>query len=317
MRFGMTVPLPGVTLREHRDYVLELADLGYTDLWSAEADGHDAFAPLVLASQWVPELRLGTAIVPVFTRGPLLVAQSAASLADASGGRFVLGLGTSSNVIVERWNGIPFARPYERARDTLRCVKALLAGEKVTVDYETFAVHGARLSAPPAEPVPVMLAALRPGMLRLAGREADGAIVNWLSAEDVRTIAPYVRETDAQREIVARVFVFPTVDAEEARALGRRMITAYLNVGVYAAFHEWLGRGEILAPMWAAWKAGERKAALDAVPDSLVDDLLIHGPPEACRERIEAYREAGATTPVVMLLGGGDSGTAARLLAPR
>jgi len=316
-RYGVTLPLPGLPLKEHRDLVGELADLGYTDLWSAEADGCDAFTPLVLASQWAPQLRLGTAIVPAFTRGPLTLAQSAATLANLSGGQFVLGVGTSSDVIVERWNGIPFERPYQRVRDTVRCVRALLAGEKVTADYETFSVKGAKLAEPAAHPVPVMVAALRPGMLRLAGREAGGAVINWLSAGDVRTVAPYVREIDPAQEIVARIFVCPTADTERARAIGRRLVTAYLNVPVYAAFHDWLGRGDVLSKMWEAWRSGDRQGALDAVPDFVVDDLLIHGPPAACREHIEAYREAGVTTPVLFLVGPDDLTTALRDLAPR
>jgi probable F420-dependent oxidoreductase len=315
-RYGVTLPLPGLPLTEHRDLIIELADLGYTDLWSAEADGCDAFTPLVLASQWAPQLRLGTAIVPAFTRGPLTMAQSAAALANLSGGRLVLGVGTSSDVIVERWNGIPFDRPYQRVRDVVRCVTALLAGEKVTADYETFSVKAAKLAEPAGHPVPVMVAALRSGMLRLAGREADGAIINWLSAGDVRTVAPYVRETDPAKEIVARIFVCPTDDAERARAIGRRLITAYLNVPVYAAFHEWLGRGEVLAKMWEAWRAGDRQGALEAVPDALVDDLLVHGPPAACRDHIEAYREAGATTPLLFLVAPDNLPTALRELAP-
>jgi probable F420-dependent oxidoreductase len=315
-RYGVTLPLPGLPLTGHRELLVELADLGYTDLWSAEADGCDAFTPLVLASQWAPQLRLGTAIVPAFTRGPLTMAQSAAALANLSGGRLVLGVGTSSDVIVQRWNGMAFEQPYQRVRDVVRCVTALLAGEKVTADYETFSVKGAKLAEPTAHPVPVMVAALRSGMLRLAGREADGAIINWLSAGDVRTVAPYVRETDPAKEIVARIFVCPTADAERARAIGRRMITAYLNVPVYAAFHEWLGRGEVLAKMWDAWRGGDRQGALDAVPDDLVDELLVHGPPAACRERIEAYREAGATTPVLFLVAPDDLPTALRELAP-
>jgi len=318
-RYGMTVPVPGIPLAGQRDLVAEMADLGYTDLWTGEADGHDAFTPLVLASQWAPGLRLGTAIVPAFTRGPLVIAQSAASAAQAAragGGEFVLGLGTSSDVIVERWNGVPFDRPLARVRDTVRCVKALLAGEKVSERYETFSVSGARLAEPPGGPVPVMAAALRPGMLRLAGREADGAIINWLAADDVPTVAPYIRETDPATEIVARIFVCPTADADRARAAGRRMITAYLNVPVYAAFHQWLGRGEALGPMWDAWRAGDRAGALAAVPDAVVDELLIHGPPEECRERVEAYRAAGVTTPVLMLIAPDDPAAAVRALAP-
>jgi len=316
-RHGITIPFDGVSLADHRDWFRELVDLGYTDVWSSEANGTDAFTPLALAAAWAPELRLGCAIVPAYTRGPGLMAMSVASMAEAAPGRFAFGIGTSSDVIVERWNGIPFDKPYQRVRDTVRCVKALLTGQKVTEEYETFAVSGMRLAEPPGVPVPIMVAALRPGMLRLAGRESDGAIINWLSADDVRTVAPYVRESDPGKEIVARIFVCPTADVDKARAIGRRMVTAYLNVPVYAAFHDWLGRGDQLAKMWAAWREGDRAGALDDVPDRVVDELLVHGPPEACREQIEAYREAGVTTPVPLLVAPADTAAALRGLAAR
>ncbi len=103
-------------------------------------------------------------------------------------------------------------------------------------------------------------------------------------------------------ELIARVFVCPTADAEVARAIGRRLITSYLTVGVYAAFHAWLGRGEALAPMQAAWAAGDRKQALAAVPDHVVDELVVHGSAQACRERIAEYHEHGLDTPVIGLI---------------
>jgi alkanesulfonate monooxygenase SsuD/methylene tetrahydromethanopterin reductase-like flavin-dependent oxidoreductase (luciferase family) len=107
-RYGMTIPFDGAPLGAQRDRIVELADLGYTDVWSSEANGADAFTPLALTSVWAPSLRLGTAIVPAFTRGPACLAQSVGSLAQAAPGRVALGIGTSSDVIVEGWNGIPF-----------------------------------------------------------------------------------------------------------------------------------------------------------------------------------------------------------------
>ncbi|MCR9097290.1 MAG: LLM class F420-dependent oxidoreductase [bacterium] len=317
-RFGMSLPIGGVPLHEHRDWILELADLGYTDLWSSEAGGHDGFTPLALAAAWAPEMRLGIAIIPAFTRGPALLAQSAASLAEAAPGRFVMGIGTSSNVIVENWNGIPFEEPYKRTRDTVNFMRQALAGEKVTETFDSFDVKGFRLQMPPPDPQPpILIAALRQGMLRLAGKVGDGAILNWLSAEDVKTVAPYVHEGGPDKEIVARLFVIPTADREKARAIARRGAAAYLNVPVYAAFHEWLGRGDQLKGMWDAWKAGDRKAALEAIPDEIVDDLVIHGSPEECREHIERYREAGVTTPALAILYADDQRQAMRDLAPR
>ena len=278
-RVGVTVPIPGVRLHEHREWYEEIAALGYTDVWTGEANSHDGFTPLALAAAWAPTLRSGIAIAPVFTRGPALLAQTAASMADAAPGRFALGIGASSPAIVERWNAIPFDAAFERTRDVLRFLRPALAGEKVTARYDTFEVQGFRLGVVPEEPPPVLVAALRPRMLRLAGEEGDGAIVNWLSADDVTQVAPYVGD----KEIVARIFVVPSDDFAAVRTFAARQITSYLTVGAYAKFQEWLGRGPALTPMWEAWAAGDRARALDLVPDEVVDDLIVWGTPEQIR----------------------------------
>jgi len=293
-RWGVTIPFDGTPLHAQRDLIAEVADLGFTDVWSAESMGHDAFTPLALASVWAPSLRLGQAIVPAYTRGPALLAQQAASLCDAAPGRVVLGIGTSSNVIVERWNDVPFEKPYQRVRDTVRFLRAALSGEKITADYETFSVDGFRLGVKVEKQPQILIAALRQGMLRLAGREGDGAIINWLSAEDVRTVVPHVGEG---KEIAARIFVFPVDDPDLAHAVGKRAIASYLTVPVYAAFHEWLGRGEQLADLWRLWKEGDRKAASESIPDEVVDDLLVWGSPESIREHLGRYVANGVTTP--------------------
>src|SRR6202521_1324736 len=122
-RYGMTIPFDGVPLADHRAWFEELAELGYTGLWSSEANGTDAFTPLALAAAWTPSMRLGTAIVPSYTRGPGLMAMSVAAMAEAAPGRFVFGIGTSSNVIVESWNDIPFDKPYQKTRDMVMFLK--------------------------------------------------------------------------------------------------------------------------------------------------------------------------------------------------
>ena len=316
--YGMTIPFDGVPLHEQRDWIVELADLGYTDVWSSEANGADGFTPLALASVWAPSLRLGSAIVPSFTRGPATLAQCVASLADAAPGRVAFGIGTSSNVIVERWNDIPFEEPFKKTRDTVRFLRTALTGEKVKEQYDTFSVNGFKLGLVPEQQPKILVAALRQGMLRLAGKEGDGAIVNWLGADDVSTVAPYVHEGGADKEVVARIFVAPTEDRDTVMALGRYAIAAYLTVPVYAEFHRWLGREEMLQPMWDLWKAGDRKAALAAIPDELVDTLIVHGSPEACREHIGRYQENGITTPALAILPFGlDQRQAIRDLAPR
>jgi len=300
-RWGITVPFEGVPLADQRPLFEQLPDLGYTDVWSAESNGADGFTPLALASVWAPSLRLGNAIIPAYTRGPATLAMCAATMAAAAPGRFVLGVGSSSNVIVEKWNDIPFEEPYKKVRDTVRFLRAAMTGEKVKEHYDTFDVDGFRLGLVPPEPPKILVAALRSGMLRLAGREADGAIVNWLSSDDVATVAPYVREAGADKEIAARIFVAPTTDAETARGVAKFAIAAYMTVPVYRAFHEWLGRTE-LQPMWDAWAAGDRKAAVASIPDSVADALVIHGAPEYCRERLQAYVDNGVTTPIAALL---------------
>ncbi|HEX5067895.1 MAG TPA: LLM class F420-dependent oxidoreductase [Myxococcota bacterium] len=318
MRYGVTIPFDGIPLGQQRAAIEELEARGYTDLWSAESSGTDGFTPLVLASQWAPSLRLGCAIFPVYTRGPALLAMSVASLCQAAPGRVVVGLGSSSNVIVEQWNGIPFEKPYQRTRDTALFLREALRGEKVTHAYETFSVKSFRLGVAVPEQPKILIAALRQGMLGLAGKVGDGAILNWLSAGDVKKVVPHVKKHGAEKEIVARLFVCPNPDSEKVRAMGRMAVSAYLNVPVYRAFHEWLGRQPELHGMWERWGAGDRKGAVAAIPDRVVDDLIIHGSPEACREHIARYVEAGVDTPVLALLPlGMDPLRAARELAPR
>ena len=313
-RHGITIPFDGVSLADHRDWFRELVDLGYTDVWSSEANGTDAFTPLALAAAWAPELRLGCAIVPAYTRGPALMAMSVAAMAEAAPGRFAFGIGTSSDVIVGRWNDIPFEEPYKKTRDMVRFLKQALTGEKIDAEYDTFKVKGFRLGRKPPEVPPILVGALRPGMLRLGGREGDGAIINWLSADDVKQVAPEVGEG---KEIVARIFVCPTEDADTARGIGRFAIAAYLNVPVYAAFHEWVGRGDDLKGMWDNWKAGDRKAATAAIPDHVIDDLIVHGSPAQCREHIARYVENGVTTPApAVIMPGVDLRQVIRDLAP-
>ena len=154
-------------------------------------------------------------------------------------------------------------------------------------------------------------------MLGLAASEADGALLGLVTAEDVARIAPLVRAKDASRDVVLRLAVCPIEDAERARAIGRRMLAAYLNVPSYARMHAWLGRGDLLAPLRDAWRARDREAAERALPDDLVDGLFIHGSADSCREQIARFVEAGVSTPLIgLFLPGVDLGDALRGLAP-
>ena len=316
-RHGLTVPFAG-PLHSQRERFEELVELGYTDVWSAESDGFDGLTTLALASAWAPSLRLGTAVLPVYTRGPALLAQSAASLASAAPGRFVLGIGSSSDVIVSRWNAGSFDRPYSRVRDTIRFLRAALSGGKVTEDYDTFSVRGFRLGVKVEAPVPIFVAALRERMLRLAASEGDGAIINWLSTQDAVRVSAIVRDESTTAEIVARIFVLPTPDRDAALATGRFILAAYLNVPVYRAFHTWLGRADALGEHWAQWEAGDRRGSLGKIPEQVVDELLVHGSPEECRAHLQRFVESGVTcpAPIVLPVEGTDSFEVVRALAP-
>ena len=129
-------------------------------------------------------------------------------------------------------------------------------------------------------------------MLKMAGRESEGAIINWLSADNVATVAGVVRAENPDAEIVARIFVAPTPDREAALSTGKFAAAAYLNVPVYKAFHEWMGRGDDLGEHWEQWAAGDRQGALEKIPDHIIDDLIVHGSPDVCRaQRAALHRQ--------------------------
>src|ERR687894_2180171 len=135
-RWGLTLPLPGTPLAAHRDLVRRAETAGYTDFWTGETAGPDGFTPLALSAAWTERARLGTGIVGVFQRGPALLAQQAAALADASEGRFVLGLGSSSDRIVEGWNQIPFERPLQKVSETVDFLRVALAGDRTDTGFK-------------------------------------------------------------------------------------------------------------------------------------------------------------------------------------
>jgi probable F420-dependent oxidoreductase len=281
----------------------EFAAAGYREVWSSEITGSDAFAPLLAAAAGRPWLRLGTAVACVFTRSPALLAMQSLTLAEASSEPVLVGIGASSQAMVTGWHGVPFTRPYTRVRDTVRFLAQAFDGGRVTYHGESFGIDGFRLARTPPQRPRFLVAALREKMLRLAGTEADGTVLNWLSPDDVRKVVPFVLEGNPDAEIAARLFVVAAADRQAARDYARRYITGYLTSGVYAAYQAWLGRGAALEPMWRAWQAGDRRGALAAVPDSLVDELFLTGDETQIRAGLADYVRAGVTRPVVTVVG--------------
>jgi probable F420-dependent oxidoreductase len=289
-RWGLTLPLPGLPLADHEDLVRRAEAAGYTDLWTGETAGPDGFTPLALAAAWTERARLGTGIVGVFQRGPALLAQQAAALADASGGRFVLGIGSSSDRIVEGWNGIPFERPLSRVRETLDFLEPALAGERTA--------SGFKLEQKPAHRVPVMLAALRGKMLELAVERADGAFTNFLPLAGLPQVTAQLQGAPAGFELLCRFFCIPG-EREQVEPLARFMFSSYITVPVYADFYRWLGYGEQIEPMVQAWEAGDRQAAAAAAPWELIEDMFVFGTPGQMKERLDAFVAGGITLPIL------------------
>jgi probable F420-dependent oxidoreductase len=289
-RWGLTLPLPGLSLAAHAELVRGAEAAGYTDLWSGETNGPDGFTPLALSAAWTERARLGTGIVGVFQRGPALLAQEAAALADASGGRFVLGIGSSSDRIVEGWNGIPFRRPLSKVAETLDFLRTALDGERTATGF--------KLETAPAQRVPIVLAALRGKMLELALERADGAFTNFLPLAALPKVTAQLDGAGAEFELLCRFFCLPG-EREQIEPLARFMFSSYVTVPVYAAFYRWLGYGAEIAEMVAAWEAKDRQAAAAAAPWELIEDTFVFGTPEEMKERLGAFVEGGITLPIL------------------
>ena len=296
-RLGVTVPLPGFDVKAACDLAQRAEDIGYTDAWSSEVSGPDAFSVASAVGVSTTSMRIGCAIAPSFTRSPALIAMSALAASQASRGRFCLGLGASTPTIVENWMGVPFEKPVTRTRETVEIVKRALAGDKVDFEGETARVKGFRLEGAPAE-VPIFLAALGPKMMALANERADGIALYAVTEEGVRI----ARAAAPDLELVARLICIPDQPEEEVKAFARFLLTPYIAADGYNPWIARQGFEDEARAVKTAWDARERSAAVEAVSDRLVDALVISGPAAACKERLESLRDAGLDTPVLLLI---------------
>jgi probable F420-dependent oxidoreductase len=290
-RWGLTIPFVGVPLAEHEPLIRRAEASGYDDLWSAETTGADGFTPLALAAAWTERTRLITGVVNPYTRGPSVLAQSAAALADASSGRFVLGIGSSSPAIVERWNEVPFVKPLSKVRESVQTLRPVLRGER--------GVGGFKLETAPQHEIPIIIAALRDRMVRLAAEIGDGLFCNFLPLSGVGHVVEQARGTS---EIACRFFCLAGPE-DPALGMAKWMFTAYGTTPVYAEFFRSLGWAEKLDPMLEAWNGGDRKRALELCPEDLVREIFVFGPPEAMKERLAEFEASGITSFSLLLIG--------------
>jgi probable F420-dependent oxidoreductase len=303
MRLGITVPLDGFQDPHFADLVRHAERAGFTDAWSYETFNCDAFVPVAAAAVVSERMRLGTAIVPVFTRPAALIAISAASMQRISGGRFILGVGISTPTIVEQWMGVPYKMPVARLRETVEAVRSAFTGQKVTTTGKTVHINGFRLSAPVEPPPPIYVGAQGALMLRTAGEIGDGVIVNYITPESFGPLLEHIREgargagkPTANIDIACRIIVAVDPEEEVVRENLRRELTAYVTVPQYNKFFREIGYENEARVAFEAWNAGDRKKALQSIPQSMVEQLYVVGSPDRIAKRLHEYETAGITT---------------------
>ena len=308
----MTTPLavnaqfPGMTSRDALDVVRRAWDWGYRAAWGAEVDGPDAFTILgALAA--TTDYELGVGVVPVQTRTVFILGMSAVSLAQLTGGRFSLGVGASSEVLVSRFGGQPFDRPLTNLREAVEALRPILRGERSTYDGRYVKVGGYKTPTPPPAPVPLFLGSLNPKSLRMAGELGDGLCINQIAPHHVPAMLDEVRAgaKEAGRElpsdfpVMARLFCLVTDDAPAARQILKMVFAPYVATSVYNRFYRWMGYEEEAEAIAVAAKAKDREAMANAFSDRIAEDLFVVGTADEVVARVHEYVDAGVTIPVI------------------
>lgn len=301
MRIGADVPTD-LDIQDQAEFVAWAEEHGFDDAWVAEISDPDAFVTLSAAASRTERIRLGTAIVQLGTRTVPLLAASAASLTELSGGRFVLGVGASTRAILEGWHGFTYDRPRERMSEALRLLRSLLAGERSDVQGRQIRSKGFRLRHPPSEPPRLVLAAMNERMLETAGELADGVFLNCVPVDALPRVIEAVNR-GAQRsgrddpvELLISITCQVTSDIERARARFAEDFAFYLTAPPYRSALAWYGLDEEVAVAEKAWETRDFQKVRQAITPRLIDELTMFGTAEACRERLAAYGAAGVTT---------------------
>lgn len=285
VRLGLSVPVG--SLHGLPELAREAEARGWTDVWSQEARALDAFTPLAAVGAVTSHLRLGSAIAIAALRAPGMTAMQTAALASLAPGRVVLGLGASTQVVVEQWHGVPFpAKPLTDLRERTLTIRRLLDGERV---------GGLRLEEPPSEPVPIYLAALGPRMLELS-RTVGAGVVLFLVGP--RRLSEVLQPFGGAVDSVERLFCFPG-RFQEVAAQARQAVFPYTMVPYYARSIRAQGFGEEMDAVAAAWSAGERGASAGRISDALLKELVVTGSVDEIARRVDEHRKAGLRTPIL------------------
>ena len=299
---GLAVPLA-----EFPAIAREAESRGYRTAWVGEASGAEAIVLSTLIATHTATIGIANGVIPVQTRTPIVYGQAAATLAHLAPGRFGLGLGLSSEIIVGQWHGLPFTPSIQQMREAVQIIRTAAAGERVNFEGKFYRLKNFRLAIPaPPTPPRIYLAALGPRMCELAGEVADGVLLNWIPPSAVGASLAHV-EAGARRagrrpaDVDVAVYVRTCVTDERGtvREALARDITGYAIVSVYARFFEECGYGPEVAAVNAAWKAGDRAAAVKGISERVLDGLGAVGSADHCREQLAAFARTGVT-PVVL-----------------
>jgi len=304
-RIAITIPHP-LGVQPTLEQAVWAEKEGFDDLWFADSSGVDALTTAAAVAVKTERVRIGTAIIPVFSRSPAVLASTAHVLHQLSGGRFILGLGSSSPVMMEGWHGQKFEKPLTRVKETTQLIKSMLQGEKSDFDGETISSHGYRQLPLEAGSQPVYMAGLRAKMLETAAEFSDGVIVNLFPESALPKLIDHIRiggERAGKKlediEVVCRHQVIVTEDKEKARNLIRSAFAPYYATPVYNSFLKWCGFGETADVISEGWSQKDRAKTTGALSDELVDQIAIIGSAEECQERIRGYAAGGITTHVL------------------
>ncbi len=303
-RLAVTLPA-GPRLADTIARVRRAAADGYDDAWFGDGGAPDSLTAAAAVAPHAGDMRIGCAVTPVYTRTPAVLAATANTLGQLLPGRFVMGLGSSSQTMMEGWHGVAFEKPLTRVRDTAVAVRAMLAGEKSDLQLQTLQSRGYR-QAPLERPVPIYLAALRSRMCEMAAEVGDGVIFNlWPKRalprmiEHVRIGAERAGKDPAEVEVVNRYMVLVTDDKAAALARFKRLMAPYYATPVYNAFLAWAGYEEVAATIAEGWAARDRDRTTGAISDALANDIAVVGTADECRARIRWAADTGIHTHIV------------------
>lgn len=303
MQLAVSPSAPGMPAADLVKLCVESEHLGYRDCWLAEVAGPESFALAGAIATATKTMDLGIAVVAAANRSPALHAMGAATISQLlNGRRFALGVGSSSEVIVEEWHGRSFERPLTQVREAVEGTRAVLQGDR---EYRgrTTSMARYRLASTPRGPVDLYVGALGPGMLRVAGAVADGVCLNLMPpsvvprqlAEISAGAAGAGRELPADFGVMARLHTMVSDDLEHARDVIRQAFGPYFAQPVYNRFLAWCGFPGEAERIAAAFANGDRAGVATAMHDDLVDAIALVGPVGRVKERLAAYAEAGIT----------------------